>query len=99
VLVALQLSRLALHRPRAPPRRSLFYNSLLCQNSLPGLTGPVLNRGENACLQGEVLQYKAGQAIQVPPETPHAGGKPPAENVHLMTNYIVEKGKPLIKFV
>ena len=24
---------------------------------------------------------------------------PPTENVHLMTNYIVEKGKPLIKFV
>jgi hypothetical protein len=34
----------------------LFYNSLLCQNPLPGVTGPVLNRGENACLQGEVLQ-------------------------------------------
>jgi hypothetical protein len=41
----------------------------------------------------------AGQAFQIPPETPHAGGKPPTENVHLMINYIVEKGKPLIKFV
>jgi hypothetical protein len=48
----------------------------------------------------ETKVYKAGEAIQIPPETPHAGGKPPAENDHLMTNYIVEKkGKLLIKFV
>jgi hypothetical protein len=36
--------------------KSLFYKSLLCQNSLPGVTGPVFNRGENACLQDEVFQ-------------------------------------------
>jgi quercetin dioxygenase-like cupin family protein len=45
----------------------------------------------------ETKTYSAGQAFQVPPETPHAGGKPPSENVHLMINYIVEKGKPLAK--
>jgi len=47
----------------------------------------------------ETKVYKAGEAFQIPPETPHAGGKPPAENVHIMINYIVEKGKPLVKFV
>jgi len=38
---------------------------------------------------------KAGDAFQIPPETPHAGGKPPSAKTRLMINYIVEKGKPL----
>lgn len=37
---------------------------------------------------------KAGDAFQVPPETPHAGGKPSAEKARLLINYVVEKGKP-----
>jgi quercetin dioxygenase-like cupin family protein len=45
----------------------------------------------------ETKTYKAGEAFQIPPETPHAGGKPSTENTHLMINYIVEKGKPLVK--
>jgi len=45
----------------------------------------------------ETKVYKAGQAFQVPPETPHAGGRPSNEDVRLMINYIVEKGKPLAK--
>jgi quercetin dioxygenase-like cupin family protein len=44
----------------------------------------------------ETKVYKAGEAFQIPPETPHAGGKPPTENVHSLINYIVEKGKPLV---
>jgi quercetin dioxygenase-like cupin family protein len=39
--------------------------------------------------------YKAGEAFQVPPNTPHAGGKPSDQKAHLLINYIVEKGKPL----
>ena len=38
---------------------------------------------------------KAGEAFQVPPETPHAGGPPTENDIRVLTNYIVEKGKPL----
>jgi quercetin dioxygenase-like cupin family protein len=47
----------------------------------------------------ETKVYKAGEAFQIPPETPHAGGPPATENIHVLINYIVEKGKPLIKLV
>jgi quercetin dioxygenase-like cupin family protein len=40
---------------------------------------------------------KAGDAFQIPPETPHAGGKPAEAKIRLLINYIVEKGKPLVK--
>ena len=40
---------------------------------------------------------KNGEAFQVPPETPHAGGKPGDTKTRLLINYIVEKGKPLAK--
>ena len=40
---------------------------------------------------------KAGDAFQIPPETPHAGGKPADTKARLLINYIVEKGKPLVK--
>ena len=30
-------------------------------------------------------------------ETPHAGGKPAEIKTRLLINYIVEKGKPLVK--
>jgi quercetin dioxygenase-like cupin family protein len=39
---------------------------------------------------------KAGEAIQIPPETPHAGGPPIQTDYRALVNYIVEKGKPLI---
>ena len=39
---------------------------------------------------------KAGEAFQVPPNTPHAGGPPGQNDVKLLINYIVEKGKPLV---
>ena len=32
---------------------------------------------------------------QVPPNTPHAGGKPGTTKSKILVNYIVEKGKPL----
>ena len=38
---------------------------------------------------------KAGEAFQIPPGTPHAGGKPAEMKTRLLINYIVEKGKPL----
>ena len=38
---------------------------------------------------------KAGDAFEIPPVTPHAGGKASSAKTRLMINYIVEKGKPL----
>ena len=39
--------------------------------------------------------YKAGESFQVPPMTPHAGGKPSSQKVKIAITYILEKGKPL----
>jgi len=38
---------------------------------------------------------KAGDAFQIPAETPHAGGKPGDAKSRLLITYVVEKGKPL----
>src|SRR5215471_10207788 len=38
-----------------------------------------------------------GEAFQIPPETPHAGGKPGDKKTRILVTYIVEKGKPLAK--
>jgi quercetin dioxygenase-like cupin family protein len=38
---------------------------------------------------------KPGDAFQIPPETPHAGGKPSDTGAKLVVTYVVEKGKPL----
>ncbi len=34
-------------------------------------------------------------AFQIPPETPHAGGKPGNAQSRILITYVVEKGKPL----
>jgi quercetin dioxygenase-like cupin family protein len=41
--------------------------------------------------------FKTADGFQIPPETPHAGGKPFAHKTRLLINYIVEKDKPLAK--
>ncbi len=38
---------------------------------------------------------KPGEAVQIPPETPHAGGAAPTAKTRLIITYVVEKGKPL----
>jgi len=38
---------------------------------------------------------KPGDAFQIPPNTPHAGGKPGTAKSRLLITYVVEKGKPL----
>lgn len=39
--------------------------------------------------------YKAGDAFQVPPNTPHAGAKSGAKPVRVVSTFVVEKDKPL----
>jgi quercetin dioxygenase-like cupin family protein len=47
-------------------------------------------------VEGQPLRVlKAGDAFQIPPETPHAGGKPPETKCRLLVTYIVDKSKPL----
>jgi quercetin dioxygenase-like cupin family protein len=67
----------------------------------PGIESTYIIEGSiELPVQGQDTKvYKAGEAFQIPPETPHAGGQPPTENVHTLSNYIVEKGKPLVKLV
>jgi hypothetical protein len=38
---------------------------------------------------------KTGDAFQIAPETPHAGGKPADAKSVILITYVVEKGKPL----
>jgi|SRR5579864_3801423 len=47
-------------------------------------------------IQGQPTRIvKAGDSFQIPPETPHAGGKPGDLKTKVLVTYVVEKGKPL----
>ena len=43
----------------------------------------------------ETRMLKAGDGVQIPPETPHAGGKASDVKVKILSVYVVEKGRPL----
>ena len=56
----------------------------------------VLEGGFELPIQGQPTKMiKPGDAFHIPPETPHAGGKPPEARSRLIITYVVEKGKPL----
>ena len=38
---------------------------------------------------------QTGDGFQIPPETPHAGGKPGNAKTRVLITYMVQKGKPL----
>jgi quercetin dioxygenase-like cupin family protein len=63
----------------------------------PGIESSyVLEGGFELPVQGQPTRMlKAGDGFQIPPETPHAGGKPGTEKTKILINYIVQKGKPL----
>jgi quercetin dioxygenase-like cupin family protein len=63
----------------------------------PGIENAyVLEGGFELPIQGQPTRtIKAGDAFQIPPETPHAGGKPSDAKSRLLITYVVEKGKPL----
>ena len=63
----------------------------------PGIESSyVLEGGFELPIQGqETRMLKAGDSFQVPPNTPHAGGKAGTTKSRILVNYIVEKGKPL----
>ena len=63
----------------------------------PGIESAyVLEGGFELPVQGqETRSLKAGDGFQIPPETPHAGGKPGESKTRILITYVVEKGKPL----
>jgi quercetin dioxygenase-like cupin family protein len=63
----------------------------------PGIESSyVLEGGFELPVQGQPTRMlKAGDGFQIPPETPHAGGKPGTSRTKVLINYIVQKGKPL----
>ena len=63
----------------------------------PGIESAyVLEGGFELPIQGQPTRTtKAGDAFQIPPETPHAGGKPGDAKSRILITYVVEKGKPL----
>ena len=69
----------------------------VARHTHPGIESSVVIEGEfELPVEGQQTRMvKAGDAFQVAPETPHAGGKPPEVKCRLLVNYIVDKSKPL----
>jgi quercetin dioxygenase-like cupin family protein len=69
----------------------------VARHTHPGIeSGYVMEGSFEIPIQGQpTLMVKPGDAFQIPPETPHAGGKPSDTRAKLVVTYVVEKGKPL----
>ena len=63
----------------------------------PGIESAyVLEGGFELPIQGQPTRtIAAGDAFQIPPETPHAGGAAGSAKTRVLITYVVEKGKPL----
>lgn len=63
----------------------------------PGIESAyVMEGGFELPIQGqETRMLKPGDGFQIPPNTPHAGGKAGTAKTRLIITYVVEKGKPL----
>jgi quercetin dioxygenase-like cupin family protein len=73
---------------------------VVARHTHPGIESSYIMEGggRELAVEGQPTRIiKAGDAFQIPPETPHASGKPAETKTRLLTNYIVEKGKPLVK--
>ena len=56
----------------------------------------VLEGGFELPVQGQPTRtLKPGDGFQIPPETPHAGGKAGNAKTRVLITYVVEKAKPL----
>ena len=71
--------------------------AIVARHTHPGIESAyVLEGGFELPVQGqETRMLKAGDGFQVPPETPHAGGKPGNAKTRILITYVLEKGKPL----
>jgi quercetin dioxygenase-like cupin family protein len=69
----------------------------VARHTHPGIESAyVLEGAFELPVQGQPIRaIKRGDAFQIPPETPHAGGKPFDAKSTILITYVVEKGKPL----
>jgi quercetin dioxygenase-like cupin family protein len=70
---------------------------VVARHTHPGIESAyVLEGGLEVPIQGQPTRnVKAGDGFEIPPETPHAGGKPAEAKTRILVTYVVEKGKPL----
>ena len=63
----------------------------------PGIESSYVMEGSfELPVEGQPLRVlNAGDAFQIPPETPHAGGKPTETKTRILVTYIVDKSKPV----
>ena len=71
--------------------------SAVGRHTHPGIeSAHVLEGGFELPIQGQATRnLKPGDAFQIPPNTPHAGGAAATAKTRLVITYVVEKGKPL----
>jgi quercetin dioxygenase-like cupin family protein len=69
----------------------------VARHTHPGIESAfVLEGGFELPVQGQPTRtLKPGDGFQIPPETPHAGGKPGTAKTRVLITYVVQKGKPL----
>jgi len=69
----------------------------VARHTHPGIESSYVLEGSlELPVQGQPTRMvKAGDGFQIPPNTPHAGGKPSDKKAKLAITYVVEKGKPL----
>jgi quercetin dioxygenase-like cupin family protein len=69
----------------------------LGRHTHPGIVSAyVIEGGFELPVEGQPARMlNSGDTFQIPPATPHGGGKPGAAKSRLMITYVVEKGKPL----
>jgi quercetin dioxygenase-like cupin family protein len=69
----------------------------VARHTHPGIESAyVLEGGFELPIEGQPTRtLKAGDGFQIPPVTPHAGGKPGTAKSRVLIAYVVEKGKPL----
>jgi quercetin dioxygenase-like cupin family protein len=69
----------------------------VARHTHPGVESAyVLEGGFELPIQGQATRtLKPGDGFQIPPDTPHAGGKPGDARSRILITYVVEKGKPL----
>jgi quercetin dioxygenase-like cupin family protein len=69
----------------------------VARHTHPGIESSYVMEGKiELPVQGQPTRMlKAGDVFQIPPNTPHAGGKASNPKTRVMITYIVEKGKPL----
>jgi quercetin dioxygenase-like cupin family protein len=71
--------------------------TVVARHTHPGIESSfVMEGGFELPVQGQPTRMlKAGDAFQIPPETPHAGGKAGDAKSRILITYIVDKSKPL----